>query len=72
MSWDAENGVWVGDKATGASAEELPRPLYLFGYGSLIWRSGELLADMQSYHCKCYAWSRYKIGVVHIDICDIT
>lgn len=57
MSWDADNGVWVGDKAM-ASVEDLPSPLYLFGYGSLIWRSGDLLSGMKTYHCKCESWSR--------------
>jgi cation transport protein ChaC len=58
MSWDAENGVWVGDKAIGTELKQLPNPLFLFGYGSLIWRSGELLAGMTTYHCRCESWSR--------------
>ena len=28
--WDAENGVWVGERAVGVSDEELPDPLYVF------------------------------------------
>ena len=57
MSWDAANGVWMGDKAQGQDLS-LPTPLYLFGYGSLIWRSGDLLAGKSSYHCVCQGWSR--------------
>jgi hypothetical protein len=54
--WDSENGVWLGDKAT--SDEKLPSPLYLFGYGSLLWRPGDLLSDYESYSCLCDGWQR--------------
>ena len=45
--WDSANGVWKGDKAI--SNDPLPSPLYLFGYGSLLWRPGDLLEDLPSY-----------------------
>ena len=35
-NWDAERGIWVGGKAL--STVETPRPLYIFGYGSLCWK----------------------------------
>ena len=54
--WDAENGVWIGDKAI--SDETLPSPLYLFGYGSLLWNPGDLLRDFNSYSCGCSGWER--------------
>ena len=54
--WDSENGVWSGDMAT--SDDEIPSPLYLFGYGSLLWRPGDLLCDFPSYSCTCSGWKR--------------
>jgi hypothetical protein len=54
--WDAENGVWLGDMAT--SDDVLPSPLYMFGYGSLLWRPGDLLCDFPSYSCVCSGWQR--------------
>ncbi|KAJ1415675.1 hypothetical protein B484DRAFT_158868 [Ochromonadaceae sp. CCMP2298] len=36
--WDAKLGVWVGNLAPSTSP--LPSPLYILGYGSLIWRPG--------------------------------
>jgi hypothetical protein len=38
MEWDAENGVWKGNKAWG-SEEVIPDPLWIFGYGSLCWKT---------------------------------
>jgi cation transport regulator ChaC len=35
--WDKEAGVWVGNKAWGD--EEVPDPLWIFGYGSLCWKT---------------------------------
>jgi cation transport regulator ChaC len=40
-TWNAELGVWVGDRA--ASTVVLPSPLWIFGYGSLCWKNGEIL-----------------------------
>ena len=37
-TWDAAAGVWVGDRAA-ASTLEVPNPLWIFGYGSLCWKS---------------------------------
>lgn len=54
--WDAENGVWMGDMAT--SDDVLPTPLYMFGYGSLLWRPGDLLCDFPSHSCICSGWQR--------------
>ncbi len=34
--WDRDKGEWIGERAIGL--EEIPRPLYIFGYGSLCWR----------------------------------
>lgn len=36
-TWDAAAGVWVGERAAGTL--EVPDPLWIFGYGSLCWKS---------------------------------
>ena len=54
--WDSINGVWKGDKAI--SNDPLPSPLYLFGYGSLLWRPGDLLEDLPSYKSVSPGWQR--------------
>ena len=33
-------------------------PLYIFGYGSLLWRPGDLLGTFPSYLCTAYNWKR--------------
>ena len=48
--WDAESGVWLGDRAP-FDGSKLPDPLYILGYGSLIWRPGDLLEKYKSYKC---------------------
>ena len=54
-SWDAAKGVWVGDHAMG---EEPPRPLVVFGYGSLCWRPDTTLGDFDSFPCILRGWTR--------------
>ena len=56
QEWDSANGVWKGDKAI--SNDPLPSPLYLFGYGSLLWRPGDLLEDLPSYKSVSPGWQR--------------
>ena len=36
--WDAEKGVWQGDRAATGASLEVPSPLWIFGYGSLCFR----------------------------------
>ena len=55
--WDPINGVWKG-AVMPVSHDELVGPLYIFGYGSLIWRPGDVLIDFEAYYCKCIGWSR--------------
>jgi glutathione-specific gamma-glutamylcyclotransferase len=56
--WDAALGVWKGSKAATSLSSELPNPLYIFGYGSLLWRPGDLLSKYPAYPCVCYGWKR--------------
>lgn len=54
--WDAENGVWVGERAIGVPEEELPDPLYVFGYGSLCWRIDDPYEEI--FDAKVIGWRR--------------
>ena len=54
--WDAEKGVWVGDRAVGVSDDELPDPLYVFGYGSLCWRIDDPYEEI--FDGKVQGWRR--------------
>jgi cation transport protein ChaC len=54
--WDAENGVWVGERAIGVSEEDLPDPLYVFGYGSLCWRIDDPYEEI--FDAKVMGWRR--------------
>ena len=56
MEWDADLGVWKGERA--ASYSEIPNPLYIFGYGSLLWRPGDLLSKYDATPCVCFGWQR--------------
>lgn len=57
--WDSAEGVWVGEKAPSThTISELPRPLYVFGYGSLIWRPGPLLENCKSFQCSAIGYRR--------------
>ena len=58
--WDDELCVWKGGSCID-SGEELPKPLYVFGYGSLMWRPGDLLSSFSSFSCQCFGYNRSKI-----------
>ena len=55
--WDAVNGVWVGDQAA-AGDEEVPKPLIIFGYGSLCWRPDGMLEKCNSFPGLVRGWAR--------------
>jgi cation transport regulator ChaC len=38
--------------------ETVKSPLYIFGYGSLLWKPGYILEDLQSFQCICLGWQR--------------
>lgn len=56
--WDSVAGVWVGERAPALHAEDIPNPLYIFGYGSLIWRPGALMQNLPSFHCSAIGYKR--------------
>eukprot|EP00903_Cladosiphon_okamuranus_P010190 g9649.t1 len=55
--WDAEAGVWVGDKAAGHEGD-IPSPLWIFGYGSLCWRPEESFAGFERFDGEVLGWKR--------------
>eukprot|EP01038_Epipyxis_sp_PR26KG_P004346 gene4346-6150_t len=56
--WDADLGIWKGKKAVAVDDRDIPDPLYVLGYGSLIWRPGKYLEDFDSIRCTCVGWRR--------------
>jgi cation transport protein ChaC len=52
--WDAAMGVWVGNKAAGTA--EIPDPLWIFGYGSLCWKSE--FPFERKVDCSLQGWTR--------------
>jgi cation transport regulator ChaC len=52
--WDATMGVWVGNKAAGTA--EIPDPLWIFGYGSLCWKSE--FPFERKVDCSLQGWTR--------------
>ncbi|CAM9353975.1 unnamed protein product [Ectocarpus fasciculatus] len=55
--WDAEAGVWVGDRAAGQEGS-VPSPLWIFGYGSLCWRPEESFAGFERFNGEVVGWKR--------------
>lgn len=53
--WNAEEGVWEGNKPPSC---EIPKPLYIFGYGSLLWRPGDLMDQFLSFGCLLKGYQR--------------
>lgn len=44
VEWDSVQGVWLNNRASVSVENEVfPSPLYLFGYGSLCFKPGDLL-----------------------------
>lgn len=58
--WDAERGEWVGRRAMALDEEalEIPSPLYIFGYGSLMFKPEESFADCERIDGRVYGWKR--------------
>lgn len=57
-NWDAELGVWKGNKALDGDTEEIPKPLYIFGYGSLVFRPQASFAHCERYNGYVKGWKR--------------
>ena len=55
--WDAAAGVYKNARA--ASSCEVPNPLWIFGYGSLVWRPEERWSDYDAKPCAVRGWRRY-------------
>jgi glutathione-specific gamma-glutamylcyclotransferase len=57
--WDPIAGVWL--KKNNPSIDEIAhiKPLYIFGYGSLLWRPGPMLEDYPSFFCGVPGWKRF-------------
>ncbi len=50
MEWDSAQGVWLNNRASVSVENEIfPSPLYLFGYGSLCFKPGDLLGSFTRY-----------------------
>lgn len=58
--WDAERGEWVGRRALALDEEalEIPSPLYIFGYGSLMFKPEESFANCERIDGRVYGWKR--------------
>jgi cation transport protein ChaC len=56
MEWDAITGTWKNDKAAGT--DNLPNPLYIFGYGSLIWKPSDVLENFSVFKSMCLGHRR--------------
>lgn len=58
-TWDEALGVWSGGEAVSSFDEtQFPDPLYIFGYGSLIWKPGDILASSPVSKCSAIGWKR--------------
>ena len=57
--WDSASGVWVGSAARHALARaDLPSPLRVFGYGSLVWRPSPALEGCGTEVCRADGYRR--------------
>lgn len=58
VEWNYATGTWDGDRVPSCSFLSIPSPLYVFGYGSLLWKPGPLLETLPMYRCSCLGWKR--------------
>jgi cation transport regulator ChaC/alpha-tubulin suppressor-like RCC1 family protein len=60
--WNKERGIWVdsnGNACCKVVADlDKDEPMYVFGYGSLIWRPGDLLEQYESYQVDAISYQR--------------
>lgn len=58
VMWDASKGVFAGDRAMTPQSFELPRPLWIFGYASLVWRPETGWESFERRTGVCEGWCR--------------
>ncbi|KAJ1448731.1 ChaC-like protein-domain-containing protein [Pelagophyceae sp. CCMP2097] len=58
-TWDAGAGVYTGGRAESAADFEVPDPLWIFGYGSLVWRPEVEWVAFEQRAGVCDGWARY-------------
>lgn len=60
--WNSALGIWqdCNGKAVVSIESELEdgEPLFIFGYGSLLWRPGDVLGAFESWEAKCLSHGR--------------
>mmetsp|Transcript_2569 Transcript_2569/g.7657 ORF Transcript_2569/g.7657 Transcript_2569/m.7657 type:complete len:247 (-) Transcript_2569:136-876(-) len=58
VMWDGAKGVFAGDRAMTPQSFELPQPLWIFGYASLVWRPETGWETFERKTGVCEGWCR--------------
>lgn len=62
VTWDDTKGIWIDSEGNAAVKIEATlashEPLFVFGYGSLIWKPGDLLENYPSFEVDCLSHDR--------------
>lgn len=57
--WDEAKGVFIGERALAGDDFEVPSPLWIFGYASLVWRPEAGWEGYVSARGSVFGWSRW-------------